>query len=111
TPQLELDVPAPRTHGGRRPGAGRPRSGRREGVPHTARPFHDKHNPEHVTWRIVAGPAARRPRAPGPPRGHTDPAPPPSPPPAADELPRDPLQYSAESSSSHRRGGEQEDPH
>jgi len=30
-------------------------------VPHTARPFHDKHNPEHVTWRIVAGlPSLRR---------------------------------------------------
>src|SRR5215813_1202941 len=51
--QLDLAIPERKTWGGRRAGAGRPKSGRRVGVPHRARPFHDKNHPEHVTWRVV----------------------------------------------------------
>jgi len=61
TSQLELALPPRYRHGGRRPGAGRPRSGRRVGVPHRARPFHDQGHPEHVTWRIAPDiPSLRR---------------------------------------------------
>src|SRR5262249_36900891 len=61
--QLEFQVPVTYKHGGRRPGVGRPRTGRRGGVPHTARPFHDRHQPEHVTWRVVPGLPSLRGRA------------------------------------------------
>lgn len=55
--QLALGIPAPRCgHGGRRPGAGRPKeTNRRVGVPHRSRPFHDRDEPVHVTWRVVPG--------------------------------------------------------
>ncbi len=43
------------THGGARPGAGRPKSGRKVGVPHRARPSHDKSHPEHVKWQVMPG--------------------------------------------------------
>ena len=39
--------------GGRREGAGRPKSGRKVGVVHRARPFHDKAHPVHVTYKAV----------------------------------------------------------
>jgi REP element-mobilizing transposase RayT len=44
-----------RSHGGSRPGAGRPPKGPRAGVPHLARPVHSWRHPLHVTLRIVAG--------------------------------------------------------
>src|SRR5512138_4034278 len=53
--QLELGLRPVYKHGGRRPGAGRPKSGRRVGVPHRARPYHDRNHPVHVTWRFVPG--------------------------------------------------------
>ena len=53
--QLELAVDAVFEHGGRRDGAGRPKARRPVGVPHRARPHHDRHHPVHVTWRFVAG--------------------------------------------------------
>jgi hypothetical protein len=60
--QLELQVRPRFKHGGRRPGAGRPKSGRPVGVPHRARPFHDKSEPERVTWKVVPGlPSLREP--------------------------------------------------
>src|SRR5262245_22231515 len=40
-----------RTRGGRRPGAGRPRTSVRSNAPHRTRPKHSKHNPMHVTLR------------------------------------------------------------
>jgi putative transposase len=46
--QLEL---RPRTWGGRREGAGRPRRAS-SGVPHLTRPEHEQRFPLHVTWRI-----------------------------------------------------------
>jgi putative transposase len=46
--QLEL---RPRTWGGRREGAGRPRRAT-SGVPHLTRPEHKQRFPLHVTWRI-----------------------------------------------------------
>jgi REP element-mobilizing transposase RayT len=54
--QLSLPVEKPpsknkKKKGKRRP-LGRPKSGRPVGVPHRARPFHDRHHPAHVTWRI-----------------------------------------------------------
>jgi len=51
---VQLSLPAPRTWGGRRPGAGRkPVPGRRPGVPHRARPHHVAAHPVHVTLRAV----------------------------------------------------------
>jgi REP element-mobilizing transposase RayT len=41
-----------RTHGGKRPGAGRPPKGRRAGQPHTPRPEHKACNPLHITVRV-----------------------------------------------------------
>src|SRR5205809_2094461 len=55
---LQLSLPAPRTWGGRRPGAGRKLTpGRRPGVPHRPRPPHTAAHPLHVTLRT--GPAVR----------------------------------------------------
>ena len=42
-----------RTHGGKRPGAGRKPKGRRPGARHEARPEHDPRHPVHVTIRVV----------------------------------------------------------
>jgi REP-associated tyrosine transposase len=42
-----------RTHGGKRPGAGRKPKGKRAGAPHEARPEHDRRHPVHVTIRVV----------------------------------------------------------
>ncbi len=42
-----------RTHGGKRPGAGRKPKGKRPGARHETRPEHDRHHPVHVTIRIV----------------------------------------------------------
>ena len=51
---VQLTLPAPRTWGGRRPGAGRKRTpGHRPGVPHRARPEHVAAHPVHVTLRAV----------------------------------------------------------
>ena len=51
---LQLSLPAPRTWGGRRPGAGRkPTPGRRPGVPHRPRPRHRAAHPVHVTLRAT----------------------------------------------------------
>ena len=47
--QLAFDVPQIRRRRRRR--AGRVVNG----VPHRARPFHDRHHPAHVTWRIAKG--------------------------------------------------------
>jgi len=59
--QIELSVDPVYKHGGRRPGAGRPKTGRAIGLPHRARPYHDRHYPAHVTWRFVDGlPSLRR---------------------------------------------------
>ena len=49
-----------RTHGGRRPGAGRKPKGTRPGERHHARPEHDPRNPVHVTIRIVASASGLR---------------------------------------------------
>ena len=49
---LQLSLPAPRTWGGRRAGAGRKLTpGRRPSVPHRARPPHSTAHPLHVTLR------------------------------------------------------------
>ena len=59
--QLSLAVDPVYKHGGRRPGAGRRKSGRAAGLPHRVRPYHDRHYPAHVTWRLVDGlPSLRR---------------------------------------------------
>jgi len=51
---LQLPLPAPRTWGGRRSGAGRKVTpGRRPGVPHLRRPPHVAARPVHVTLRAV----------------------------------------------------------
>jgi REP element-mobilizing transposase RayT len=42
-----------RTHGGKRPGAGRKPKGQRAGARHEARPEHDPRHPVHVTIRVV----------------------------------------------------------
>ena len=42
-----------RTHGGRRPGAGRKPKGARAGASRRARPEHDLRHPVHVTMRVV----------------------------------------------------------
>ena len=44
-----------RTHGGKRPGAGRPPKGKRAGQPHTPRPDHKACNPLHITIRVASG--------------------------------------------------------
>jgi REP element-mobilizing transposase RayT len=51
--QLALDL-RPRTHGGARPGAGRPRKrpAERSRAPHVTRPSHRKGDPVHVTLRV-----------------------------------------------------------
>jgi len=51
---VQIPLPAPRTWGGRRPGAGRkPTPGRRPRVPHRSRPEHVAAHPVHVTLRAV----------------------------------------------------------
>src|SRR5512141_2648483 len=49
--QLSLGLSAPRTWGGKRPGAGRKRTSRRAPVPHRARPEHADGHPVHITLR------------------------------------------------------------
>jgi REP element-mobilizing transposase RayT len=55
--QIEM---AFRTHGGRRPGAGRKPKGSRPGAPHRARPEHDPRHPVHVTLRVVGSASGLR---------------------------------------------------
>jgi REP element-mobilizing transposase RayT len=55
--QIELVF---RTHGGKRPGAGRKPKGRRPGASHAARPEHDPRHPVHVTLRVVGSAAGLR---------------------------------------------------
>jgi putative transposase len=44
----------PKTHGGARPGAGRPKGTRTsERIPHTKRPRVSKHRPHHITVRVT----------------------------------------------------------
>jgi len=63
--QLLLPLPdPPNTWGGRRKGAGRPRTRERPGVPHTTRPAHHHRHPLHVTLRIAPGLPSLRARAP-----------------------------------------------
>ena len=47
----QLSLPEPCTWGGRRAGAGRPRTRVERGVPHVTRPAHSAHHPMHVTLR------------------------------------------------------------
>ena len=54
--QVEL---VSRTHGGKRPGAGRKLKGARTGASHRTRPEHDPRHPVHVTLRVVGCAAAR----------------------------------------------------
>jgi REP-associated tyrosine transposase len=49
-----------RTHGGARPGAGRPRVASRPGVPHRPRAPHDPRHPVHVTLRAAPLPVSLR---------------------------------------------------
>ena len=49
-----------RTHGGKRPGAGRKPKGARPGASHRTRPEHDLRHPVHVTMRIVGSAAGLR---------------------------------------------------
>ncbi len=51
----QLSLRYPNTWGGRRKGAGRPRSTRRRHVPHTARPKLASRFPVHVTLTVLAG--------------------------------------------------------
>jgi hypothetical protein len=51
-----------RAWGGRRVGAGRKPSGQTPGLPHRARPIHDRRHPIHVTMRAVCGPPSLRTR-------------------------------------------------
>ncbi|GAO02883.1 transposase [Anaeromyxobacter sp. PSR-1] len=51
--QLRFRLPAPRTHGGRRPGAGRKPKGARAGVSHHGRPEVTATTPVHVTLRLL----------------------------------------------------------
>jgi REP element-mobilizing transposase RayT len=51
----QLELPAPRTWGGRRAGAGRKCVGPRPGPSHRARPRHDRRHPVHVTLRARTG--------------------------------------------------------
>jgi len=49
-----------RTHGGKRPGAGRKPKGACAGASHAARPTHNPRHPVHVTIRIVSSAAGLR---------------------------------------------------
>ena len=49
-----------RTHGGRRPGAGRKPRRARPGQRHRARPVHDPRHPMHVTIRVVGSASGLR---------------------------------------------------
>ena len=49
-----------RTHGGKRPGAGRKPKGARVGASHRTRPEHDPRHPVHVTIRVVGSAAGLR---------------------------------------------------
>jgi REP element-mobilizing transposase RayT len=49
-----------RTHGGKRPGAGRKPKGQRPGARHQARPAHDPRHPVHVTIRVVGSASGLR---------------------------------------------------
>jgi hypothetical protein len=51
----QLDLPAPRTWGGRRPGAGRRPCRGRRGPAHSCRPEHDVRLPVHATLRARCG--------------------------------------------------------
>jgi len=55
--QIEMSF---RTHGGKRPGAGRKPKGPRGGARHQARPAHDARYPVHVTTRVVGSAAGLR---------------------------------------------------
>jgi len=48
---IQLELPAPRTWGGRRAGAGRPVKEGRRNVRHSARPAHREREPVHVVMR------------------------------------------------------------
>ena len=50
---LDLEPAKPRTHGGKREGAGRPKSKDRHDPPHRARARHVGRFPEHVVLRVV----------------------------------------------------------
>jgi REP element-mobilizing transposase RayT len=49
-----------RTHGGKRPGAGRKPKGKMPGARHDARPEHDPRHPVHVTLRVVGSASGLR---------------------------------------------------
>src|SRR6187402_900778 len=49
-----------RTHGGKRPGAGRKPTGKRPGASHATRPEHDPRHPVHVTMRVVGSASGLR---------------------------------------------------
>ena len=49
-----------KTHGGKRPGAGRKPKGKRAKAPHAARPEHDPRHPVHVTLRVVGSASGLR---------------------------------------------------
>ena len=49
-----------KTHGGKRPGAGRKPKGKRARAPHAARPEHDPRHPVHVTLRVVGSASGLR---------------------------------------------------
>ena len=51
--QQGLALPEVFRWGGRREGAGRKPTGRRVGVKHRARPFHERQHPVHITWRVA----------------------------------------------------------
>jgi len=53
--ELDLRVAVSKgPHGGRRPGAGRPRSRHRHDPSHVTRPVHKARHPSHITLRVVA---------------------------------------------------------
>ncbi len=53
---MTLALSEPTARGGKRKKAGRkPVNGVRQGLPHVARPFHEKSRPVHVTLPVVAG--------------------------------------------------------
>jgi REP element-mobilizing transposase RayT len=49
-----------RTHGGKRPGAGRKPKGKQPGERHAARAVHDRRHPVHVTIRVVGSASGLR---------------------------------------------------
>ncbi len=55
--QIEMEF---RTHGGKRPGAGRKPKGKHPGAPHAVRPEHDPRHPVHVTLRVVGSASGLR---------------------------------------------------